>query len=162
MAFKRSVSISSPIFKYITILFYSVVFVIQSCKSEKRIYESECDNNITFQHIGFTKLIDSIENYDQKYIEVEGTYQEGKEESALVNDSLFVDHSSRHALWINFSQDCPLYLIGTHKGIFEYSDGQFTQIKNKKVRIRGRIDVRHKGHLGSYRGTIDRVSFVEL
>ncbi|HEY8782213.1 MAG TPA: hypothetical protein VIM16_11385 [Mucilaginibacter sp.] len=107
-------------------------------------------------------MIDSINNYDQQYIEVNGTYKEGKGESALVNDSLFVDHSSEHALWVNFSQDCPLYLKGTHTGLFEYSDGKFTQLNNKYITIRGKIDVRHKGHLGSYKGTIERVSFVQM
>lgn len=137
-------------------------FAMQSCKTEKKIFQSDCDTSQEFKHISFSHLIDSIQNYDQQYVEVEGTYEEGREISALVNDSLFVDHSNSHALWINFNQDCPLYLLGTHQGLFEFSDGQFTRIKNKKIVIHGKIDVRHKGHLGSYRGTIDRVSFVKL
>jgi len=144
------------------LIFLLIAFVSQSCKSDKKIYQSNCDDGIIFKRIGFTQLIDSINDYDQRYIEVDGTYQEGKEESALFNDSLFVDHSSEHALWVNFSQDCPLYLLGTHKGIFEYNDGKFTQLNNKNITIRGKIDVRHKGHLGSYKGTLDRVSFVKL
>jgi hypothetical protein len=138
------------------------VFIFQSCTSDKKIYQSSCDANITFKHVSFTQLIDSIKNYDHQYVEVSGTYKEGNDESALVNDSLFVDHSNGHAIWINFSQDCPLYLTGTRTGLFEYNDGKFTQINNKKITIRGKIDVRHKGHLGSYRGSIDRVSFVKL
>jgi hypothetical protein len=138
-------------------------FVLQSCKKiKKNVYQSNCDGGINFRHVSFTQLIDSINNYDQQYIEVDGTYEEGKEESALVNDSLFVDHSSQHAVWVNFSQDCPLYLVGTHHGIFENNDGNFTQLKNKSITIRGKIDVRHKGHLGSYKGTIERVSFVKM
>ena len=136
--------------------------VLQSCKHEKKIYTSDCNNDLNYKHVSFTQLIDSIENYDHQYIEVQGTYEEGKEESALVNDSTFVDHSSEHALWVNFSQDCPLYLEGTHKGLFEYNDGKFTQLGSKSIIIRGKIDVRHKGHLGSYRGEIDRVSYVKL
>jgi len=143
--------------------FLALALFFPSCKNDKKkIYLSDCNKAITFKHVGFTQLIDSIQNYDQQFVEVDGTYQEGKELSALVNDSLFVDHSSEHALWINFSQDCPLYLMGTRKGLFEYNDGKFTQINNKEITIRGKIDVRHKGHLGSYKGTIDRVSFVKL
>ncbi len=113
-------------------LFLLLTFILQSCKSDKKkVYQSDCDGSISFKHVGFTQLIDSINDYDQQYIEVDGTYEEGKEESALVNDSLFVDHSSDHSLWVNFSQDCPLYLTGTHKGLFEYNDGGFTQIKNR-------------------------------
>jgi len=138
------------------------VFAIQSCQSEKKTYKSTSNDNIVFRHFGFTQLINNIKNYDQQYIEVDGTYQEGRDESALVNDSLFVDHSNSNSLWVNFSQDCPLYLTGTHTGLFEYNDGKFTRINNRKVTLRGRVDVRHKGHLGSYKGSIDRVSFVKL
>jgi hypothetical protein len=146
-------------------IFHLVFFacILQSCKSDKKkIYQSNCDDGISFKRVGFTQLIDSIDDYDQQYVEVYGTYEEGKEESALVNDSTFVDHSSERAIWVNFSQDCPLYLTGTHQGLFEYNDGKFTQLNNKSVTIRGKIDVRHKGHLGSYKGSIDRISFVKM
>jgi hypothetical protein len=106
--------------------------------------------------------MDSLDNYDQKYIEVSGTYEEDKELSALYNDSLFVDHSSKNALWVDFSQECPLYLTGTHKGLFEYNDGKFTQLDNKTITIRGVIDTHSKGYLKKYRATIERVSFVKL
>ncbi len=136
--------------------------VLPSCKSDKKIYQSACNDGLSYKRITFSRLIDSIDHYDQQFVEIIGTYKEGKGESALFNDSLFVDHSSQHAIWVNFSQDCPLYLKGTHQGLFEYADGNFTRINNKTITIRGKIDVRHKGHLGSYRATIDRVSFVEL
>jgi hypothetical protein len=153
---------AGPFYGAVIFLFVTAAFGLQSCKHKRKIYVSDCDANITFKHVGFTGLIDSIANYDQQYVEVAGTYEEGKEQSALINDSLFVDHSNGRALWINFSQDCPLYLTGTHTGLFEYNDGKFTQINNQKIVIRGKIDVRHKGHLGSYKGSMDRVSFIKL
>lgn len=139
-----------------------VPVAFQSCKHEKKVFLSECNDSLSYKHVSFTQLIDSLEKYDHQYIEVVGTYEEGAAESALVNDSLFVDHSTEHALWVNFSQDCPLVLKGTHKGLFEFNDGKFTQLKNKSITIRGKIDVRHKGHLGSYRGSIDRISYVQM
>lgn len=145
---------------FYTSLLFLVVF--QSCTTDKKIYTSNCNDDIAFKHVGFTQLIDNIENYDRQYVEVTGTYREAKNQSALFNDSSFVDHSNGHALWVNFSQDCPLYLKGTHTGLFEYNDGQFTQINNKAVTLRGRVNVTDKGHLGSYRGSIDRVSFIKL
>lgn len=135
---------------------------LSSCKKPHKVYQSNCNNGLQYQKVSFTELINHIEKYDHQFVEVQGTYEEGVNESALVNDSLFTDHSSKHALWVNFSQDCPLYLKGTHIGLFEYADGKFTQIDNKTITIRGKIDVRHKGHLGSYRGTLERVSYVEL
>jgi len=162
MAFTQIKHITILINRAPVYLFLMTAFILPSCKSDKKIYQSNCQDGISFKRVNFTQLIDSINNYDQQYIEVDGTYEEGKEESALVNDSTFVDHSSQHALWVNFSQDCPLYLIGTRQGLFEYNDGKFTQLNSKSVTIRGKIDVRHKGHLGSYRGSIDRVSYVKL
>jgi hypothetical protein len=135
---------------------------LQACKSDKMVYNSSCDAGIDFQKINFSKLINNIKKYDGQYVEVSGTYLESKEQSALFNDSLFTDHSNKHALWINFSQDCPLYLKGTHTGLFEPTNGEFVLISNKKIKIRGKIDLHNTGHLGLYKGTIDRVSFVQF
>jgi len=137
-------------------------FIVQSCTSHKKVYKSDCDTDISFKHIGFTQLIDSIKYYDRQYVEVTGTYKEAKEQSALFNDSLFVDHSNKHALWVNFSQDCPLYLSGTHVGLFQAIDGQFIPINNKRITIRGKVNRNNAGYLGQYKGCIERVSFVEL
>jgi len=152
---------SVMLYNQAVLLFLLPVF-LHSCTSDRKIYKSDCDVNITFKKVGFTQLLDSIENYDQQYVEVSGTYKEAKEQSALYNDSLFVDHSNKRALWINFSQDCPLYLEGTRTGLFEANDGEFTPINNKKVVIRGRIDLHNTGYLGHYKGAMDRVSFVKL
>lgn len=148
----------------IPILYISLclMLVFQSCTADKKIYVSNCNDDIAFKRVGFSQLINNIEKYDQQYVEITGTYREAKEQSALYNDSLFVDHSNGHAIWINFSQQCPLYLKGTHTGLFEYNDGQFTQINNKQVTLRGKVNVMDKGHLGMYRGSIDRVSFIKL
>jgi len=150
----------SPRIAFLAVLL--ILILLQSCKHEQKIYTSDCNNDLAYKHVTFTQLIDSIQNYDHQYIEVQGTYKEGDAESALVNDSLFTDHSNGHAIWVNFSQDCPLYLKGTRQGLFEYNDGKFTQISNKSVIIRGKIDMRHKGHLGSYRGELDRISYIEM
>lgn len=132
------------------------------CKSGPSIYKSACDANVTFKKVDFTQLIDHIQKYDHQYVEVKGVYREAKEQSALFNDSLFVDHSDQHALWINFSQDCPLYLEGTRQGLFEVNSDGFISINNKSVTIRGRVDLHNTGHKGRYKGTLDRVSFFKL
>ncbi|HZX59571.1 MAG TPA: hypothetical protein VFE54_12625 [Mucilaginibacter sp.] len=138
------------------------IISLQSCKHSKKVYKSDCDDGISFKQISFGKLMDSISEYDQQYVEVTGKYVEDKELSALFGDSLFVDQSKKNGLWVNFSQDCPLYLSGTHQGLFEYNDGQFTQINNKLITIRGKIDLNNKGSHNRYKATIDRVSLVKL
>lgn len=132
-----------------------------TCHNNKKIYLSNCDVNIAFKKVSYRHLIDSLKYYDKKYIEVVGKYEEGKEESALFNDSLYMQKRNT-ALWVNFSQDCPLYLSGTHKGFFQVNGGGYARIKNKRIRIRGRLDLNNRGYQKQYKGCIDRVSFIEL
>lgn len=136
-------------------------FALQSCSHKSKVYQSNCDIDRHFKHVSFKQLTDSLAAYDQQYIEVTGKYMEDKELSALFCDSLF-DRNEKNALWVNFSQDCPLYLSGTHQGLFEVNDGHFTQINNKSVTIRGKIDLRNKGSNHHYKATIDRVSLVKI
>lgn len=138
------------------------LMTLQSCKHEKKVYKSECDIDKDFKTIGFKQLMDSLDDYDQQYIEISGKYEEDKGISALVCDSLFANTSDGNALWVDFSQDCPLYLSGTHQGLFEYNDGQFTRINDKSVTIRGVIVLRNKGKKDKYKATIERVSLVKL
>ncbi|HEY9001331.1 MAG TPA: hypothetical protein VIM89_08250 [Mucilaginibacter sp.] len=138
------------------------LMTLQSCKHEKKIYKSECDIGKDFKTISFKQLMDSLDDYDQQYIEISGKYKEDKGVSALVCDSLFADASDGNALWVDFSQDCPLYLSGTHQGLFEYNDGGFTQINDKKITLRGIIVLRNKGKKDPYKATIKRVSLVKL
>lgn len=143
----------------ITVLFSCA---LPSCQHAKKVYKSDCDADVSFKRVNFRQLMDSIKNYDQQYIEVSGKYEEDKELSALFSDSAFPDKSDHNGLWINFSQDCPLYLSGTHQGLFEYNDGQFTQINNQLITIRGRIDLHNRGSHNKWKATIDRVSLVKL
>jgi hypothetical protein len=136
-----------------------MLVLLQSCSHEKKIYKSSCNDDKTFTRITFKHLMDSLDDYDQQYVEVSGKYIEDKDLSALFNDSLFVDHSNKNALWVDFSQECPLYLSGTHTGLFEYNDGSFTQINNKSVTIRGMI-VSHPKK--KYKATLERISLVKL
>ena len=156
---KQSLRFSS---KLTVLLAFSTAIVFQSCKHQKKVYKSDCNVDKTFTHIGFKQLMDSLNAYDHKYVEVSGKYEEDKELSALFNDSLFVDHSNKNALWIDFSQDCPLYLSGTHTGLFDYNDGQYTRLNDRSITIRGLIDIHNKGHRKQYKGALERVSLVKL
>jgi hypothetical protein len=147
--------------RYSVFLLLLVPAFLGACVNNKQTYTSDCDANIVFKKISYTHLLDSLNYYDKKYIEVEGKYVEGKEESALFNDSLFL-HKPSGGLWVNFSQDCPLYLAGTHTGFFEVDGGGYAHIKNQKIRIRGRIDLNNRGAFQLYKGCIDHVSFIEL
>lgn len=133
---------------------------LQSCKHDPKVYKSNCDLDVNFKPVSFRQLMDSIANFDQQYVEISGRYREDKELSALFSDGSPASDSD--GLWVNFSQDCPLYLTGTHQGLFEYNDGGFTQINNRSITIRGRIDLRNKGSHNKCKAAIDRVSLVKL
>lgn len=138
-----------------------VIPVLQAC-SRKNMYTSDCAEGIVYKRVKFSAIIDSMKAYDKQYVEFTGKYMEGKNLSALVNDSTFADHNNKRAIWVNFSQDCPLVLVGTKTGLFEYGDGDFSKINNHLMTIRGKIDMHQKGPLKNYRGGIDMVSFVEV
>lgn len=139
------------------------LMALLACKTnQQKTYTSECDTNVKFKKVSFAHLVDSITYYDKQYVEVSGKYLEGKNQSALVNDSTFIDHGNSQALWVNFTQDCPLYLVGKHTGLFETEDGEYNKISNRRMTIRGWVEVQKKGHQNAYRATINQVSYLEL
>src|SRR6185312_9150244 len=146
----------------LSVVIFCALLILSSCKHEKKIYSSHCYVDINFKRIGFRQLIDSIGNYDRQYVEVSGKYEEDRDLSALFSDSILAGGSDNNALWVNFSQDCPLYQAGTHKGLFEYNDGQFTLLNNKTITIRGMINLHNKGREKKYKATIERISLVKL
>jgi hypothetical protein len=144
------------------VFFVVLQVLLLACGKPHQVFESNCNEGINFKKIEFTELTDHLEKYDKQYVEVTGKYIEGFEQSALFNDSLFADHSLKKALWVNFSQECPLYLTGTRIGLFEYNNGTFTQINKRYITIKGKVNVRNTGYLNKYRGALDKVSFIKL
>ncbi|MGY4537760.1 hypothetical protein ACVW0P_002179 [Mucilaginibacter sp. UYNi724] len=145
---------------YIT---FVITLALLACNTPKRkIYISECDLNVQFKKVSFAHLVDSVKYYDKQNVEVTGKYIEGKNVSALVNDSTFTDHGNSHSIWVNFTQDCPLYLVGKHIGLFETEDGEYNKLNNRKMTIRGRLEIAKKGHKNTYRATLNQVSYLEL
>lgn len=153
-----------PVFCIKACIFLILVQVLSSCGNNIKEYKSECNDGHTFKRVSFTHLIDSLNFYDKQYVEVSGKYKQDKDESALFNDSLMVDKVGDNALWVDFSQECPLYLTGTRIGFFDYdhNNGQLTPANNMVIVIRGKINYRNKGHLKAYKGTIDKISYVKL
>ena len=134
-----------------------MAFICQACSNPtKKIYTSECSPDIKFKQISFVNLIDSVTFYDKQYVELSGTYVEGKHLSALVNDSAFADNG--HSFWVNFTQDCPLYSSASHEGLFDLGNN----INNHAMTIRGRVELSNKGDQKAYRATINEVSYLVL
>ena len=143
-------------------IFAALPVLLLSCSKKKQVFESQCNDGINFKKVEFTELLNHLEKYDKQYVEVNGRYVEGLEQSALLNDSLFADHSLKRSLWVDFSQECPLYLSGTRVGLFEYNNGTFTQINKRHITMKGKINLHNTGYLKKYKGSIERVSFIKL
>ena len=155
MALKCLIKIVSPVILMAGLL---------GCSHGKQVFKSDCNDDYSpvYKRVPFTELVKNLKKYDRQYVEVTGKYIEAPEQSALFNDNLFADHSAGHAIWINFNPDCPLYLEGTRTGLFQYNNGQFTQINDKQVTIKGRVDAHDTGHLNQYKGAIERISYINL
>lgn len=141
-----------------------VVLMLSSCmadKANKKIYISDCNAEQTFKQVTFVHLLDSLAYYDRQYIEVTGVYREGKGSWSALYDNGTIVANNKKALWVNFNQECELYLVGTHTGLFDFNNGRFTQMNNKQLRLRGQIDTNNHGKLRQYKGCIDKVSLVE-
>jgi len=143
---------------------FIMILVFGSCKKQTKLYVSDCNNGHPFKRISFSHLVDSLSFYDKQYVEVLGRYQQSKDESGLFNDSLMVDKVGNKTLWVDFSQECPLYLKGTRTGFFDYdnNNGQLTPANNKTIVIRGEVDCNNKGHLKAYKGAITHISYVKF
>jgi hypothetical protein len=143
--------------------FWAIILTLQACSHPKKVYESSCDDDRTFKQISFKNLVDSFANYDNQYVQVKGKYEQEKDISVLIDDSL-VSKGNKRVILVDFSQDCPLFLKATRTGFFDYdaNNGQLTPVNNKTIIIRGKINCRNKGHLNAYKGTIEHISYVSL
>jgi hypothetical protein len=143
--------------------FLAAALMLQACIHHKKVYQSSCDDDKTFKQVTFKNLVDSFDYYNNHYVEVKGKFEQDKDLSALIDDSLF-SRGSKRVILVDFSQDCPLYLDGTRTGFFDYdsNNGQLTPVNNKVITIRGRINCNNKGHLKAYKGTIEHISYVSL
>ncbi|MFI5157539.1 MAG: hypothetical protein ACHQF4_01660 [Sphingobacteriales bacterium] len=151
------------IFDVKVFIFMALMLALQGCSHRKKVYESSCDDEHTFKHINFRNLVDSFANYDNQYVEVKGKFEQEKEISVLIDDSL-VSKGNKRVILVDFSQDCPLFLKETRTGFFDYdtNNGQLTPVNNKTIIIRGKINCRNQGHLNAYKGTIEHISYVSL
>jgi hypothetical protein len=142
--------------------FLLLVATLQSCKHDKKLYKSDCDIDKKFKRITLTNLMDSLSYYDNQCVEVRGKYKQDKNLSALFSESIF--RKKNTPIWVEFSPDCPLYLEGTRIGFFDYdyNGGKLTPANNQTIIIHGVVNAHYKGNAGMFKGSIGRVSYIQL
>jgi len=151
-----------PVFYSTAYIF--LILILSACDNNIKEYKSQCNDGHTFKRVSFTNLMDSLSFYDKQYVEVSGKFKQDKDESALFDDSITTGKTGNDALWVDFSQDCPLYLTGTRIGFFDYdhNNGQLTPVNNAIITLRGEIDFNNKGHRKAYKGAIGKISYVKI
>ncbi len=146
------------------LLFILLIATLQSCSHKKKFYKSECDVDKKFKRITLAHLMDSLDFYDNQCVEVRGKYKQDKELSALFSETLFGSREKNKALWVEFSPDCPLYLDGTRIGFFDYdyNGGKLTPANNQTVILHGIVNAHYKGGSAGFKGSIGRISYIQL
>ena len=133
-----------PVSRLIVCVFLMVLPILTACKHGDKIYTSDCNDGHGFKRISIAGLIDSLDFYNNKYVEVSGRFQQDKGVSILIGDK------KGQAILVEFSNGCPLFLTGSRIGFFDYdnNNGQLTPANNKIVILRGEIICHAKSRSG--------------
>jgi hypothetical protein len=145
---------NSPLVPYSKLLLITLLLLHTSCISTtgKSVYESTCSSNLTFKKVKLRDLIDSVNYYNGKYVEVSGIFRSDLEESALYDDAWLIKKEPEKAVWIQFASECPLRLTNSEAGCVFVP--KF--IADKPIIVKGKLDT-SKGHLGQYACTVTEI-----
>jgi hypothetical protein len=132
--------------------------LLTACRHDKKIYISDCNDGRGFKKITLVNLADSLEFYNNKFVEVTGQYRQDKATAVLVGDK------NNNTISVEFSNECPLYLSGTRIGFFDYdnNNGQLTPANNKTVILRGEIIYHSRQKINTPKASIMHISYVQL
>lgn len=145
-------------------LLYFVSFILISCSQETDLYKSVCDKDKVYDKVDMADLLKNINSYNGKYVELEGKYKSGFEESALYGKSYFEEDEVKSALWVNFDDfmtRCPLISSKTKLDLFS-GEKVYRKMANKTVVLHGIIDVNQKGHLSRYSASLKDITLVVI
>ncbi|MBO9675315.1 MAG: hypothetical protein J7577_17845 [Sphingobacteriaceae bacterium] len=104
--------------------FLCLLILMIFCCSQKHkdLYKSTCDGENTYQKINLAKLLENIDDFQGKYVEIEGLYKINFEESALYTNN------KEDRIWVNFDyyiSKCPL--VSSKDNIDLFGKGQYYQ-----------------------------------
>lgn len=125
-----------------------VVFLIimNSCKTKNVILINRCiDETISYGKLEIKKLIENPKSFDGKSVEIEGVYYFGFEESSLVSNSDYQDCVNVHTTYDN---ELNKKIDGLESGV--------------KIRLKGVIDLKLKGHMNSCAVGLKNICYFEV
>lgn len=130
--------------------FLFIIMVPASCRTTPKasFVDRQLDSTIRPIKISINKLAKDYKSLHGQYIETTGRFSCGFEEFALYADKKLF--SELKGFWLDTRMD----LVPDWENFGD-------NIQWKRIRIKGRIDTLHKGHLSAYLATIDNVYFFE-
>jgi hypothetical protein len=117
-----------------------IVLIFFSCRSLQKGHEIDiCGSSNFYQTVEKVSFdnIDHIKKLNGKFIEIEGFFYANFEDVALYPSRS--SKSTGDALWLNLLM----------------SDSLADKLTKKKVKVIGRVNLTHKGHLNGYLATLD-------
>lgn len=136
-----------------------LVFIAIGCNNKISIRYQNLNYTDKFDEISFKELKKDPNRYHEKNIELIGYYKYSFEESALYSSSFSND--SKGAVWISFHKDIPLINSLTGANLYD-SYKEFEKISNRRIRVKGKFNVKLKGHLNDYYGELNNVVSIEV
>lgn len=136
-----------------------LLIFISCAQKSKDLYKSTCDKGKTYQKINLNDLLKNINNFQGKYVEIEGLYKGGFEESAL-----HASNNEEGVLWVNFDyyvSKCPLVSPKGNIDLFG-KEQVYKKIYDKNLILHGKINTTDKGHLSQYKATIEEITLVSI
>lgn len=123
--------------------------IMISCNTRNVILTDSCiDSSIAYQKVDINKLVANPVSFDNKYVDLEGIYYLGFEESSLVGRR-------------GESAECIYVMVGNNKLLAENIE-DINMKYVSRIRIKGKIDITEKGHLESCKAGIKDICYFEI
>jgi len=139
------------------ILYFVILFsVLSSCNANKTlsgIYTAkDCDQK--YQTVSLITITAPGTIYNGRFVEVNGYYQWGTEESAI-SDYLV----SQKLIWIEFTSGIADSLENKNKSP---NENVFDKMSGRRIKIRGTVDTSDHEHLGQYAAAIKYICYLQV
>ncbi|MEQ1798087.1 MAG: hypothetical protein ABL872_09050 [Lacibacter sp.] len=142
--------------RLLNIIFISIVFLVISCTYQKKLSPSITElKEKNFLHVELADLVMNKSSYHGKYIETNGFYTCGFENSSIrFVDSLLLDMTD--SLLLNGTYFQKIWVEGHPRQMIDCDS-----LNNSQVIVKGLFDTSGHGHMGFYLAEI-KYSFLSL
>ena len=132
----------------VSLIVCSLLILFFACRTSPKLSFDvpALDTTIHPTKISLSDLAKDYKAYNGKYIETEGTFHSHFEQFAVFTDKKFLT-SKTQAFWLDLNRK------------LQIPEEAFGKMNGQQIRIKGKIDMTRKGHLGQYIATIDNIYY---